>query len=807
MTSDRHVRLTVVLTHPIQYFAPWFRYLEAHEPSIVLTVLYEKQPTAEEQGAGFGTPFEWDTSPLDGYQSVVLHRTGEPAGGHSDVGSSIGATKPDAVLIPGWHSPFYRRALTECRKRHIPVLYRGDSTLQIRHRGLAEVAWTLRTEMRLAQFDGFLSVGTRSRQFLEELGAPSDRIFNSPHAVDNDFFSAAAAPYKTTDGRRAARERFGIGAGDLVVLFAGKLDAIKRPLDVIQAAAAANATLLVAGDGTLRADLVQEAARTGARMHLAGFLNQSQMPHAYAAADCLVLPSERETWGLVVNEAMATGLPCIVSDTCGCAPDLIDADTGAVFPAGDVLALQRAIESVVERRRLGHAFDEACRRRVASFGYAQASAGLVDACAAVAQTSRPEPSPRVLLWAGHFVALGGMERTALDVARIAIERGGSVHCLVNRWDSTRIRTGIESFGATWSTVFHRQALSRRLWKPATTARMLLDVAVSSLELRHAVARCRATHVILPEFAAMIRCAPAIAWMRLRGQPAVISLVQNAPITTSSFYRAMWRYLIGPLTTRFICNSQYTQSELAKNGVPGAKVEWIYNMPPTRNAAAVAEPTPPADVIYVGQLIPEKGVGVLLEAIALLNRRGRAATLNIVGDLSGWVHPLFHGYRESLIARADAPDLAGRVRFLGWREDIPTVMNAASIHCCPSLIELREAFGNVVAEAKLCGRPSVVTRSGALPEIVEHRVNGWVCDEVTAEAIAEGIDYFLSDPETLRHAARAARESYVRSFSRERFGERWAQVLGLRAAARAPIGLATPLAMKRSAANGHHDETI
>jgi glycosyltransferase involved in cell wall biosynthesis len=807
MTTERRVRLTVVLTHPIQYFAPWFRYIDAHVPAIALTVLYEKRPTAKEQGASFGTAFEWDISPLDGYRSIVLTRAGDASGGPSTIGSAIEATTPDVVLVPGWHSPFYRRALTECRRRHIPVLYRGDSTLQIRHRGLAEVAWTLRTQMRLTQFDAYLSVGIRSRQFLEELGAPSDRIFDSPHAVDNAFFSAAAAPYTTAEGRRAARERFGIGGDEFVVLFAGKLDAIKRPLDAVQAAAAAKATLLVAGDGALRPAMVQEAARTGARMHLAGFLNQSQMPHAYAAADCLVLPSERETWGLVVNEAMATGLPCIASETCGCAPDLISAETGAVFPAGNIPALQRAIESVATQRRLGHSFEDACRQRIASFGYAQASAGLVEACAAVAAATGPEPLPRVLLWAGHFVALGGMERTAIDVARVAINRGGRVRFLVNRWDSTRIRTEVESFGATWSTVFHRQPLSRRLRKPVTTARMLLDVAVSSLELRHAVARCRATHVIMPDFAATIRSAPAIAWMRLRGQPTIVSIVQNAPTTSSLFYRAMWRYLIGPLTTRFVCNSRFTQSELAKNGVRGPNVEWIYNMAPTRNVAALEEPTPPADVVYVGQLIPEKGVSVLLEAVAALNRRGRTVTLNVVGDLTGWVHPLFHGYRESLIARADAPDLAGRVRFLGWREDIPNVMNAASIHCCPSLIELREAFGNVVAEAKSCGKPSVVTRSGALPEIVEHRLNGWVCDEVTAEKIAEGIDYFLSDPERLRDASRAAHESYVRSFGREHFERRWAQVLGLPAMDRAPGECAAPLAMKQSASDGHHDETI
>jgi glycosyltransferase involved in cell wall biosynthesis len=382
-----------------------------------------------------------------------------------------------------------------------------------------------------------------------------------------------------------------------------------------------------------------------------------------------------------------------------------------------------------------------------------------------------------LLWAGHFVALGGMERMKIEIARMVIARGGEVHYLLNRWDSTRIRTRLDSIGVTWSTVFHRQPLRRRLWNPAITARMLLDIIVSSIELLHEVRRRRVTHVLMPDFAATIRCSLALAWLRLRGAPVVISILANAP-TMTPFYRWMWRYLIDPLSSRYVCNSQFTKAELVKTGVRSAKAEWIYNMPPTRMGAVAVEPTPVADVVYVGQLIPVKGVGVLLDAMALLNRNGRTVTLNIVGDLTGWVHPLYRGYRESLVARADAADLAGRVRFLGWHEDVPRILNAASIHCCPSLVDQREAFGNVVAEAKMAGRPSVVTRSGALPEIVSHRVDGWVCAEYTPESLAEGIDYFLSDPERLRGASLAAHESYVRMCSRERFDQRWAQILGI-----------------------------
>jgi glycosyltransferase involved in cell wall biosynthesis len=787
--------LTVVLTHPVQYFAPWFRYMHAHEPDIALTVLYETVPTPREQGVGFATAFEWDIPPRGGYSSTVLG-----AGGWRgpDIGAAIAATRPDAVLIPGWHSAYYRRALRECRQRHIPVLYRGDSTLQVRHRGLAEVAWTLRTQMRLAQFDAFLSVGRRSREFLQQLGAPSDRIFDSPHAVDNDFFATGAAVHQSAAARLASRERFGIDAGEFVMLFAGKLDAIKRPLDAVRAAAAARVTLLVAGDGAMKSEMVREAARTGARVRFAGFLNQSQMPEAYATADCLVLPSERETWGLVVNEAMATGLPCIVSDTCGCAPDLVDDLTGASFPAGDEAALCRAVAAVRDRQRAGHEYQRACRQRVDAFAFAQASRGVVAACRAITDVLKREPTPRVLLCGGNFVALGGMERIKIDIARMVIERGGLVHCVVNRWDSGRIRARLDSVGVTWSTVFHREPLSRRLWNPLTTSRMLLDIAVSSLEVLQAVKRLRITHVLMPDFAATIRCGPALAWLRLRGSPTIISVLANAP-TQTPFYRWMWRYLIHPLSTQFVCNSQFTQGELVKHGVPAGKVSWIYNMPPSRLAAPVAAPA--ADVVYVGQLIPEKGIGVLLEAIALLNRRGRTVTLNVVGELTGWVHPNYHGYRESLMARALLPDLAGRVRFLGWQENVPAVIEAASIHCCPSLIEIREAFGNVVAEAKFKGRPSVVTRSGALPEIVVHRQDGWVCPEVTPDRLAEGIDYFLSDPERLYAASRAARESYVRSFSRERFEDQWAHLLGLSAPPAAPAVSVNLIAMEGSVADG------
>ncbi len=158
-------------------------------------------------------------------------------------------------------------------------------------------------------------------------------------------------PRPSAEARREKPER---AAGPRSVLFAGKLVERKRPIDVIRALAllatqGCRAEAVFAGSGELEDSLRREAASSGVAALFHGFQNQSRMPSIYAAADLLVLPSDhQETWGLVVNEAMACGVPAVVSDAVGCGPDLIDPGrTGAVFPLGDVAALAQAIRATL----------------------------------------------------------------------------------------------------------------------------------------------------------------------------------------------------------------------------------------------------------------------------------------------------------------------------------------------------------------------------------------------------------------------------------------------------------------------------
>lgn len=432
------IKLTIVMTHPAQYFAPWFRFVAANCPELDLTVLYATAATAEQQGVGFGKAFVWDVPLTEGYRCRVVRPPRDTDNVHSDsfwgvnvpeIADAIRQTQPGVVLIGGWHSVTQLRALWACRQMGIPALYRGDTNLNSAPSGWRRPVWETKTGFLLRRFDGFLAVGTRAAEYLRHFGVAADRIFASPHCVDNEFFARSAAEFQTPAGRTAARAAFGFGAEDFVVLFAGKLEWKKRPLDLIRALAEnlkegereggnengsntsltrsippslplrvascafvdksdfETCSLLVAGAGPLEAECRAEAERLGVRVVWAGFLNQSEIVRALAVADCLVLPSESETWGLAVNEALAVGLPCVVSDRVGCAPDLIvPGETGEVFSMGDVAALRAAMERVRQRIRSGHPYDTACRAKANEHSFAAATNGLLAACRVVTES-------------------------------------------------------------------------------------------------------------------------------------------------------------------------------------------------------------------------------------------------------------------------------------------------------------------------------------------------------------------------------------------------------------------------------------
>ena len=778
-------RVTFVQTHPVQYMAPLFRHIATHRRDIDLTVLYASTPMPDQQGVGFGEAFEWDVTLTDGYAHRILQAPAPGRRFDSDsfrgvdvrsVADAIAETRPDVVVVPGWHSAFYLRAIAACRRSGIPVLYRGDSNLAAGPAGVRRPVWALRTRMALRMFDGYLSVGTRSREYLRHFGVPEPLIFDSPHAIDLSALSSLAA---SGESRPVMRRWLGASDGDFLIVFAGKFTAVKRAADLVAAAAhmGSDVTLAMVGNGPLMKETRATAQRLGIRATWCGFVNQSTMPSILAAADCVALPSQSETWGFVVSEALACGTPCVVSDRVGCAPDLIhDGVSGVVHESGDVGSLARALSRVREATSRGEITREVCRQPTAAFSFERAAEGIRRGADRVikrhaARRRSAEGQPRVIATMGNMVSVFGLERMSFEVLRALRENGAAVHCVVNSWQSSRVVDLADDFGASWSTGYYWYELRRRATFGARV-QAAWEIFRTSLDLLADARRFRPTHVFAPEFNAIVRSAPALWILRRLGVRVVLRL-GNAP-ERGRFYRYLWRHVIDHCVDQYAPNSRFIQHELLDHGIPARKSRVIYNTVPRRSHAWHPRQPVPGRVIFVGQIIPPKGVDLLLEAIAELRRTNAGVTLDIVGDIEGWEAPGYAGYRARVRSRAEQPDLAGCVRFLGLREDVPALLATASVHCLPSRPEQKEGFTVTTLEAKHAGLPSVVTRSGALPEMVRHTIDGWVCGEVTPAAIAEGLEYFLSDPELARRAGEEAR-TWERAFSPSRFASEWADV--------------------------------
>ena len=383
--ADRR-RVGVLVTHPVQYFAPLFRRL-AREPGVDLTVYYAHRPTPEEQGLGFGVPFEWDVDLLDGYASRFLANVAdEPstatfAGCDTpEIAAIIAQERFDAFLVTGWHSKSYWQAMRAGWATRTPVLVRGDSQLGEGRPSPRAWARLLTHRLFVPRFAACLAVGVRSEAYFRFYGAR--RVVRSPHFVDNDYFAHGAAAADAA----ALRRSWGVADDAMVAAFVGKLVPKKRPFDLLDAVAASgrrDVHVVYVGDGELRDACRERADRLGVRVTFAGFCNQSALPSAYAAMDALVLASDiRETWGLVVNEAMACARPALVSSAAGCAPDLVlEGRTGYTFPVGDIQALGSCITRLAADRLLRLRLGEGARAHIAGYTADAAAAGILEAVA------------------------------------------------------------------------------------------------------------------------------------------------------------------------------------------------------------------------------------------------------------------------------------------------------------------------------------------------------------------------------------------------------------------------------------------
>ena len=353
------MNLGILTSHPIQYQAPLFRALAK---IVNLHVYFVHRLTAQDQVvSGFGRPFEWDIDLLSGYRSTFLKNYARNPGVHHffgcdclDIGNTIYRQKFDAFMVCGWQLKAYWQAIQACKNKKIPVLVRGDAMLNVRRNPFKESIKKVLYKKFFAQFDRCLYVGQRNREYFLHYGVSPEQMYFSPNCIDDERFRRNSR--MNLKQRDVFRLQLGIGKDRYLLLFVGRFVSEKRPMDLIRAleclpSSHQSACVAFVGSGPLEHQLRNSAKKFPGRIFFLGFKNQSELPRYYAASDLLVLPSQAETWGMVVSEAMACSTPAVVSNTVGCAVDLIDErQTGRSYPVGDISKLAKCIQKMMTLR-------------------------------------------------------------------------------------------------------------------------------------------------------------------------------------------------------------------------------------------------------------------------------------------------------------------------------------------------------------------------------------------------------------------------------------------------------------------------
>jgi glycosyltransferase involved in cell wall biosynthesis len=381
-------RLAIVVSHPIQYYAPLYRRLAQRDDLAIKVFFTWHAGQAPVQDRGFKQPIAWDVPLNEGYEFELVPNVSSDPGTHHFFGlrnpslvERVSRWGADAVHVTGWAWWSHLLVLQTFCRRAVPVLFRGDSHLLDFPRS-GPLWWAKRAILgRVYSWpDAFLFVGAANRAYYEAFGVSPDRLYHCPHSIDVARFAEPAEQFE----REAAQWRRQLGISDdrPVLLYAGKFERKKRPVELMRAVQTQGdpgLVLVLIGGGELENEVSALASGDPDRFRVLPFQNQSRMPVVYRLGDLVILPSAfGETWGLAVNEAMACGRPVLVSDRVGCAADVVDVSCGRVFPWDDLSVMMRAVNEMTSDRKVLSELGRAAAQRAWAFDIARTEFALMD---------------------------------------------------------------------------------------------------------------------------------------------------------------------------------------------------------------------------------------------------------------------------------------------------------------------------------------------------------------------------------------------------------------------------------------------
>jgi glycosyltransferase involved in cell wall biosynthesis len=381
-------RLAIIASHVIQYQDPFFRLLAA-EPADDLTVIFCSSAGARSyHDREMGANVRWDLDLLQGYKHKFLRNFGYGTGYtrliNPGIVHEIVTGRYDAVVFMlGWGSISALMGIMACRGSDTPAFLFGDSSYPPKENNLRSRLRAAFLRIVFALVSGFMTSGVLNAEYYAHYGASRDKFFLLPWAVDNERFARAGE--MSARENELLRNKYDIGQDKVVFLYSAKLLPRKDPLTLLRAyqqmAQRDRASLIFVGEGELRGELEsytrENKLEDGVRF--AGFVNQADLPKLYAMADVFVLPSLYEPRGAVINEAMACGLPLIVTDRCGSIGDIVrEGENTLIYPAGDAGVLSRHMDAMAEDTALRQRMAERSLEIIAGWDYGKGVEGILN---------------------------------------------------------------------------------------------------------------------------------------------------------------------------------------------------------------------------------------------------------------------------------------------------------------------------------------------------------------------------------------------------------------------------------------------
>ena len=365
--------------------------------------------------------------------------------------------------------------------------------------------------------------------------------------------------------------------------------------------------------------------------------------------------------------------------------------------------------------------------------------------------------------------LFGKERGNIEALRNLAALGAKVRVITtSRGNASEVQKELDRQGLEWITApfgysWHNYLFGRHFYYLFLN---LYSIFAVSWRVWNQARKWKPTHLYTMNWQYFVYAYPALFLLNL----PLVWRAGDMPPSHSRVHKWVGRRICRRVT-QMACISRFIMAQWEGVGMSPNKMRVIHNYPPRR--VRVASVTKPVDetfksIVYLGQVSAEKGVFVLVEAVQKLFEKRADLELVVAGEPSwGKVES------ERLMRIISDQGLANRIRLLGFVEDVGALLGKAYVHVCPSMCN--EALGNVVLEAKQMGIPSVVFPDGGLPEMIEHKVDGYICRESSVSALVEGLEYFLDNPDDRRRAGVAAQRSLDNRFGLRRFQKQWAEM--------------------------------